>query len=72
MPKITLELAQSMLDRLHQIAAEKAVTVEVVVRHFLSCSLEMYEAGPGADPESFRPTKSRPMIARERIAAQVA
>ncbi len=71
MPIVTLEVPQSMWDRLHQIAAEKSVPAEDVVRHFLACSIEMYDSPPGPDPESFTPTRPRPRIDRDQIAAQL-
>ena len=55
MPKITIELAQPILDRLNQIAVEKSVGVEAVVRHFVTCGIDIYDAPDCPDPETFKP-----------------
>ena len=72
MPIVTLELPQPLWDRLQQIAAEKSVAVDAVVRHFLACGIEVYDSPPGPDPDSFTPSRPRPKIDREEIAAQLA
>lgn len=72
MPIVTLELPQPLWDRLQQIAAEKSVAADAVVRHFLACGVEMYDSPPGPDPDSFTPSRPRPKIDREKIAARLA
>jgi len=74
---LTLELPQPMLDRLNQIAAEKSVKVEVVVRHFVACGIDMYDTALTDEEidkqieETFK-LPPRPVIDREKIAAQFA
>ena len=72
MPVVTLGLPQPLWDRLQQIAAEKSVAADAVVRHFLACGIEMYDSPPGPDPDSFTPPRRPPKFDREKSVALLA
>jgi hypothetical protein len=76
MPEIVIDLEESTLKRLHEIAEANARSIRDVVGHFLRHSIEGYDMAKTPEEiekhvESFRPTLPRPVIDRERIQAMV-
>lgn len=72
MPVLTLELPQPLLDRLQQIAAERSVTLEAVVRQLLTWYVEPSDPSLPPHPDSFRPPKRPAKYDRAKVEALLA
>ena len=72
MPVVTLELPQALLDRLQQIAAERSVPLEAVVRQGLTWYVEPPDPSLPPHPDSFRPPQRPAKYDRAKAEALLA
>lgn len=72
MPVLTLELPQPIFDRLSQLAAERSVPLEAVVRQLLTWYVETPDPSSPPHPDSFRPPKRPAKFDRAKVEALLA
>lgn len=71
MPVVSLELPQSLLDRLQQVAAGRSVPLEAVAHQILALHAETDDS-PLPHPDSFRPPKRPAKFDRAKVEALLA
>ena len=72
MPLISVDLPQPLLDRLQQIAAERSVPLDAVVRQGLTWCVETPDPSLPPHPDSFRPPQRPAKYDRAKAEALLA